>query len=402
MPTEDRQALEGILVADFSRVLAGPLATMMLGDLGADVIKVESPRGDDTRSWGPPFRGVDSTYFLAVNRNKRGVVLDLATADGHEAGRRLATRADVIVENLRPGTMDRFGLGYESVREANPGIVYCSITGFGRGAGARMPGYDFLAQAVGGLMSVTGHPDGPQTKVGVAVVDVITGLHAALGILAALRLRERTGVGQRIDVNLLSSTLSALVNQSSGYVAAGAVPGRMGNAHPSIAPYETFDAADEPIAIAVGNDAQFAALCEALGVAELAEDERFRRNEDRVRHRRELVAALGLPLAALAADEAIARIRGAGVPCGPVNDLAAAVDLASELGLEPVVEIATDGDGAVEQVASPLTLSATPVTYRRPPPRLGQHTDEVLAWLDDATPATPQASQSPTFEGGSP
>ena len=279
-------ALDGVLVADFSRVLSGPLATMLMGDLGASVIKVERPgSGDDTRAWGPPFRGDDSTYHLSVNRNKRSVALDLSDAEDIALARTLALRADVLVENFRPGAMERRGLGYDDLRAENVGLVYCSISGFGREGGSALAGYDFIAQAAGGLMSVTGEPDGEPTKVGVALVDVVAGLYATVGILAALRARERTGSGQRVDVNLLSSILAALVNQSSAYVAAGVTPDRMGNAHPSIAPYETFRAADVPVAVAAGNDSQFAALCSAVGDAGLADDPRFATNPARVTNR---------------------------------------------------------------------------------------------------------------------
>ncbi|MEV4172862.1 CoA transferase [Nonomuraea sp. NPDC049709] len=364
-------ALSGLLIADFSRVLAGPYATMLLADLGAEVVKVERPgAGDDTRAWGPPYAGGEATYFLGVNRNKRSIALDLR-ADV-EVARALAARADVVVENFRPGTMDRLGLGYAALRELNPGLVYCSITGFGSGAGAGLPGYDLIAQAVGGLMSVTGEPDGPGTKAGVAVVDVITGLHAALGILAALRHRDGTGEGQRIEVSLLSSLLSALSNHSSAYAAAGVVPRAMGNRHPSIVPYEVFQAADRPIVIAAGNDRQYRALCVALDRPDLAEDVRYATNAARVAARDTLVPDLNAALAARTADEWFERLNAAGVPCGPINDLAAAFALAEELGLEPAVEL-----GGAGQVANPLRLSATPPAYHRPPPALGQ--DE--AWV---------------------
>jgi len=274
-----RPALEGLLVADFSRVLAGPLATMVLADLGADVIKVERPEGDDTRAWGPPWANDgSSTYFQSVNRNKRSVVLDLRDAADLALARELVTRADVMVENFRPGALARLGLEEESLRAANPRLVWCSLTGFGSGErGAAMPGYDLLIQAVGGLMSVTGQPDSPPTKVGVALVDVIAGLFATVGILSALAERNRSGLGQRVDVSLMGALLAGLVNQASGYLGAGHVPGRMGNRHPSIAPYESFAAADGEIVVAVGNDRQFAALCRELGAAPLASDERFAR-----------------------------------------------------------------------------------------------------------------------------
>ncbi len=379
-------ALDGVLVADFSRVLAGPYATMLLADLGADVIKVERPGGgDDTRAWGPPWSDAgESTYFLGVNRGKRSLALDLGTADGRGHALELARRADVVVENLKPGGMAAFGLGYFDVCAVNPSVVYLSITGFGSGAGADLPGYDLLVQAVGGLMSVTGPEPGAPTKVGVALVDVITGLHAVIGVQAALRHRERTGEGQLVEVNLLSSLLSALVNQASGYVVAGVVPQIMGNRHPSIAPYETVQAADKPLVLAVGNDRQFRALCTVLGQPQLADDPRFATNPGRVAHRDELSAALAGPLAGRSADTWFADLTAAGVPCGPINDVAAAVLLAESLGLSPVVDA-----GGVPTVADPITLSATPVRYERRPPAVGAHSAELLAWLGSSDGGRP-------------
>ncbi|MCI4066400.1 CoA transferase [Micromonospora sp. R77] len=377
-------ALDGVLVADFSRVLAGPYATMLLADLGADVVKVERPgTGDDTRAWGPPYDADGTaTYYLAVNRNKRSVALDLTDPTDLAAARTLVHRADVVVHNFRPGTMDRHGLGYPDVAAANPRAVYCSITGFGSGPGAALPGYDLLVQAVGGLMSVTGARPGEPVKAGVALVDVITGLHATVGILAALRHRDSTGTGQHVEVNLLSSLLSALVNQASGYVAAGAVPGILGNAHPSIVPYELLPTADRPLAVAVGTDAQFRALCQVLDLSDVAADPRYATNPDRVRHRAPLIAALAERTALRTADDLAAALGRVGVPCGPVNDLAGAFRLAADLGLDPVVDVTgPDRSHPARQVANPITLSAAPVTYDRPPPRLGEHTAEVLAWL---------------------
>ncbi|MFF3837817.1 CaiB/BaiF CoA transferase family protein [Streptomyces sp. NPDC001930] len=375
-------ALSGIVVADFGRVLAGPYMTMLLADLGADVIKIERPgSGDDTRAWGPPFADGEATYFLGVNRNKRSVALDLTDPDDLAAARAIVDRADVLVENFRPGTMEKLGLGYEDVRAANPGLVYCSVTGFGSGEGARLPGYDLLVQAMGGLMSVTGEPDGPGTKAGVALVDVITGLHAGMGVLAALRHRERTGEGQRVEVSLLSSLLSALTNQAAAHLGAGVVPRAMGNRHPSIAPYEVFEARDRPLVLAVGNDRQFQVLCERLGLPGLADDPRFATNTARVAHRDELVTALAGPLGTRTAGGWFEELTAAGVPCGPINDLAAAFDLADRLGLAPRVPESAAGPG---QVAHPVRLGATPPTYRAAPPRLGEHTEGVLASLGRA------------------
>jgi crotonobetainyl-CoA:carnitine CoA-transferase CaiB-like acyl-CoA transferase len=375
--TVSRGALSAITVVDFSRVLAGPYATMLLADLGADVVKIERPgSGDDTRGWGPPYVGDQTTYFAAVNRNKRSVALDLGSAEGLAAAREIIRAADVVVENFRPGVMERLGLGYDAVAALNPGAVYCSISGFGAGAGAGLPGYDLLVQAVGGLMSITGEADGEPAKVGVAVVDVITGLHASIGILAALRHRDRTGEGQHVEVSLLSSLLSALVNQASGYVAAGVVPQRMGNQHPSVAPYEEFRVADGSMVLAVGNDRQFAALCEVLAVPALAADPRFTSNPSRVTNRAALHEVLSHALLTRTGREWFDLLTAAAVPCGPIQDVAAAFALAEELGLQPVVAIRA-ADGTISpQVANPIGLSRTPPSYRLAPPRLGEHTPQ--------------------------
>jgi crotonobetainyl-CoA:carnitine CoA-transferase CaiB-like acyl-CoA transferase len=365
-------ALSGLVVADFSRVLAAPYATMLLADLGADVIKVEHPvTGDETRAWGPPHRDGEATYFLSVNRNKRSLAADLGRDT--EAVTELVRRADVLVENFRPGTMARFGLSYEDARKLNKRLVYCSVSGFGTGEGAALPGYDLLLQAVGGLMSVTGPAPGEPVKTGVALVDVLTGLHATVGILAALRERETSGEGQLVEVNLLSSLLSSMVNQSGGYAMAGVVPGILGNRHPSITPYEVFETADRPLALAVGNDRQFARLCEAL---DLPPDPRFATNPDRVAHRDELTPLLSGRFATRTAAAWFELLTPLGVPCGPVNDLAGAFELADRLGLSPTVPL-----GGLDVVANPIGLSRTPVTYRRRPPRLGEHTTEVTREL---------------------
>ncbi|WP_449351053.1 CaiB/BaiF CoA transferase family protein [Streptomyces shaanxiensis] len=380
-----RTALHGLRIADFSRVLAGPYATMLLADLGADVVKVERPgTGDETRAWHPPAdQDGTSTYFLSVNRNKRSVVLDLTTETGLEQARSLIAESDVLVENFRPGTMERLGLGHRELLARQPELVYCSISGFGSGAGAAIPGYDLLVQAVGGLMSVTGTADGEPVKAGVALVDVITGLHASLGILAALRHRDATGEGQLVEVNLLGSLLSAMVNQASAFAVAGVVPGRMGNAHPSIAPYETLPTADRPIALAVGNDRQFTALAEVVGDPGLAVDDRFRTNTDRVAHRAALRDILTERLGAAGADHWTSALLAAGVPAGPVNTLDEAFAFAHKLGLPGIVEIpAVPADGAearpFRQIAHPIGLSGTPAQYRLPPPSLGRHTAQIL------------------------
>ncbi|HLI60089.1 MAG TPA: CoA transferase [Solirubrobacteraceae bacterium] len=368
-----RPALDGLTILDFSRVLAGPFATMMLADLGAEVIKVERPGvGDETRHWGPPHDAHGrATYFLSVNRNKRSLAIDLSTDAGRDRAHELAGRADVLVENFRPDVMDGLGLGYEALHAAHPGLVYCSITGFGDGAGARLPGYDLLVQALGGLMSITGSPDGEPQKVGVALVDVLTGLYASTGILAALRHRDATGEGQRVQVDLFSCLLASLVNQGSAYTVAGVVPGRMGNAHPSISPYELYPTGEGELVLAVGNDRQFDALCEVVGAPELAADERFASNPSRVAHREELGQALVERLAARPAAEWAAALTDARVPAGVVNDIAGAFALAEEIGLEPIVAVpdAETGD-AVPLTRNPIGLSATPPSYRRAPPPL--------------------------------
>jgi crotonobetainyl-CoA:carnitine CoA-transferase CaiB-like acyl-CoA transferase len=377
--------LEGLVVADFSRVLAGPFATMLLGDLGADVVKVEHPDGgDETRAWGPPFAHGHSTYYLAVNRNKRSVALDLKDDHGRLAARALAGRADVLVENFKAGSLERLGLGYEDLARDNPGLVWCSVSGFGRGAGSALPGYDFLVQAMSGLMSITGPAGGEPTKVGVALVDVLTGLYAFGGVLAALRARDRTGRGQRVEVSLLGSALASLVNQASSYLCTGEPPRAMGNRHPSITPYETLATADRPLVVAVGNDGQFARLCGVLGVPEAAADPRFATNAARVANRDALASLLERALAARGAAEWVAALGDAGVACGLVNDVGEAFALAERLGLDPVADA-----GGIPQVADPIRLSATPVGYRLAPPALGQHTAEVLRWLGVPAPGDP-------------
>jgi crotonobetainyl-CoA:carnitine CoA-transferase CaiB-like acyl-CoA transferase len=378
-------ALDGLSILDFSRVLAGPFATMMLADLGATVTKVERPGiGDETRTWGPPHdEHGDATYFQAVNRNKQSVVLDLAAPGDFARARELAGDADVIVENFRPEVMDKLGLGYEGLAAANPGLVYCSITGFGRGAGAELPGYDLLVQAVGGLMSITGSPEGEPQKVGVALVDILAGLFASVGILAALRHREATGEGQRVEIDLMSALLAALVNQASGYTIAGVVPGRLGNAHPSISPYELYATGEGELVIAVGNDRQFAALCGVLGVPELATDARFVTNGERVAHREQLRSLLERALRQRPAADWAAELSAMRVPAGVVNDVAGAFALAESLGMEPIVSVPSardagaDGPGTaaapegVRLTRNPIRLSRTPPQYRSGPPPLG-------------------------------
>lgn len=370
-------------MADFSRVLAGPLATMMLGDLGADVIKIERPEGgDDTRSWGPPFTADGtSAYYLSVNRNKRSVALDLTDAEQRATARKLAVSADVVVENFRAGTMERFGLDYESLASDNPGLVYCRISGFGAAEGRDLPGYDFIVQAASGFMSITGDADGPATKTGVAIIDVFTGLNAAVGILAAVNERHDSGRGQVVEVNLLSSALAALVNQASNYLTTGMVPGRMGNAHPSITPYETLRTATSPIAVAAGNASQFHRLGHTLGLPELVDDPRFASNADRVANRDALITLLEAALITRPAQEWIELFQGQGIPCAPVNGIDEAFALAEKLGLAPYHDVPTAEGSTVRTAANPVNLSRTPATYRLAPPPLGSHTDEVRELL---------------------
>ena len=382
--------LAGLLVADFSRVLAGPLAAMTLGDLGADVVKVERPeRGDDTRAWGPPFTAEGgSTYFLGLNRNKRSVALDLSDPADTELARELARRADVVVESFRPGLMARWGLDHRTVAAQNPGVVYCSVNAFGsEPPGAGMPGYDLLLQAVSGLMSVTGEPDGRPLKVGAALIDMVCGLSAANAILAALHARERSGAGQRLEVSLMDAALASLLNQASGYLGAGFVPGRLGNRHPSIAPYQTFRTGDGEIAVACGNDAIFARLCTALGLPDLPADPRFATNSTRLANVDALELLLEGALAAAGGATWIARLTEAGVPAGAINDVAGAFALAEELGLEPTVDV--DGVRVLRPTAR---LDQTPASVRRRPPRLDEHGEEIRAWL--RSPPSPGGSSS--------
>jgi crotonobetainyl-CoA:carnitine CoA-transferase CaiB-like acyl-CoA transferase len=385
--------LAGLLVADFSRILAGPYATMLLADLGAEVVKVESPGGDDTRSWQPPVRDGVSTYYLGVNRNKRSVALDLKDRDDLGVAQELARRADVVVENFKPGALALFGLDYESVAAANPRVVYASISGFGSGPGGRsLPGYDLIVQAMSGLMSLTGDPEGEPYRAGISVFDVMAGLHATIGLLAAIHARHDTGRGQHVEVNLMSSALSGLVNQSSAYVAGGVVPFRMGNSHPSLFPYEPLPCADGELIITAGNSGQFRKLVEVLGVPELADDPRFARNEDRTANRDELRPLLVERLRTRTTTEWFRAIIDAGVPCGPINTIEGGVAFAEEVGLDPVVTVG-QGAEAVPSVRNPIRFSETPVDYRLPPPSLDQQGEEIRQWL--AAPADRKTDEEP-------
>ena len=371
----------GLLVADFGRVLAGPYSTMLLADLGATVIKVESPLGDETRSWTPPERDGESTYYLSVNRNKRSVVLDLKDPSDLLLARRLVERADVVTENFKPGGMRRFGLDYESVVQVNPTVVYASITGFGTTGGAHLPGYDLLVQAISGMMTLTGPQDGDGYRSGVAVFDVMTGLHAAVAITSALFHRQRTGEGQHVELDLLSSALSGLVNQTGGYLLSGEVPTRLGNDHPSIYPYAPFPTADGDLVLTIGNDMQFGALCDALDLPDLPTDERFATNAARSAHRDALRPVLTARLAQRSAQEWFGLLSERGLPCAPVLDVAGGVEFAERIGLSPVV-VTGDGPRAMPGIRNPIRFSKTPADYRLPPPVLGQDGDAVRAWLE--------------------
>ena len=383
--------LQGITVLDLSRVLAGPWCTQNLADLGAEVIKIERPgAGDDTRTWGPPYlcdaRGTatsESAYYVCANRGKRSVAIDMATPEGAALIRELAEQADVLVENFKVGGLAKYGLDYASLSAANPRLVYCSITGFGQtGPLAHRAGYDFLIQGMGGLMSVTGEPDdvpggGPE-KVGVAVTDLMAGMYATTAVLAALMERDRSGLGQHLDISLLDSQLAMLVNQASNYLTSGAVPQRLGNAHPNVVPYQTFAARDGHLIVACGNDSQFKALCKAIGLPSLAHDERFTTNAARSINRALLLPTLADAFHTRKRDEWIAIFEACGVPCGPINDVAQALRSEQAQAREAVRHIAHPLAGVTPVVASPLRLSATPVQYDRPPPLLGEHSQIVL------------------------
>jgi crotonobetainyl-CoA:carnitine CoA-transferase CaiB-like acyl-CoA transferase len=367
-----------VRVADFTRVLAGPLATMILADLGADVVKVERPgSGDDTRGWGPPFVGEDAAYFLGLNRNKRSVVLDLGTAEGAAAARSLALSSDVVVENFRPGLMARFGLDHGSLVAEKPSLVTCSLSAFGEDdPGRGRPGYDIIVQALSGLMSFTGTPGGEPTKVGVALLDAICGLYAAVGILAAVTSARETGRGSRVTVSLFDSSVAALLNQAANYLLGDVIPQAMGNAHPNIVPYQLFEAADRPFILAAGNDRLFSRTCDVIGRPEVANDPRFATNGDRVRNRDELVPLLGSVFAERPAAEWLERLEAAAVPCAPVRRLDEV--FASLEGAATVQEVEDPVRGPLRLVADPIRIDGERLPVRLPPPTLGEHTDEVV------------------------
>ncbi len=385
--------LSGVVIADFSRVLAGPYATMLLADMGATVIKVEGPAGDDTRNWIPPHRDGVSTYYLSVNRNKHSVVLDLADEGDLATAYAIIDRADVFVENFKPGGLRRFGLDRQSVAQRWPGLIHASITGFGDAGGASLPGYDLLVQGVSGFMSVTGEPDRDPQRAGVAVFDVVTGLHTAIGILGALLERRSSGQGQHLALDLLSSALPGLVNQTGGYALAGAVPQRMGNDHPSLYPYGPFPTGDKDLIISVGNDSQFRRLTATLGQAHLADDPRFATMADRNQHRDQLRPLLVEALSTGDAEHWSHALQAVGVPCAPILTVQEGVQYAESLGLAPIVQVGQGAD-TLPLIKHPVAYSRTPATYAKQPPALGADQEAVLAWLD-ATPA-PTSSRSPS------
>ena len=364
-------------------MLAGPYSTMILGDLGAEVIKVESPHvKDDTRGWGPPYTGGESAYYLCANRNKRAITLDLKSEKGKEIAKKLIARSDVVVQNFKTGTLEKLGLGYDVMKAINPRVILASITGFGKnGPYKDEPGYDYIIQAMAGLMSITGEKNGQPVKVGVAIADVLTGMNTAIAILAALYERNRSGIGQEIDIALFDSQIAALVNVASNYLVSGKVPGRLGNEHPNIVPYQVFPTADMEMVVAVGNDQQFAKFAEVLGMPELAENEKFVTNSSRVAHREELAAIISERMKQKNADEWMKALRKAGIPNGPINDLGRLFADPQVAARQMVVEVDHPTAKKVKLVGSPLKFSRTPVSIRRHPPLYGEHTEEVLREL---------------------
>ena len=372
-------ALKSIKVLDLSRVLAGPYCTMILGDLGAEVIKVESPKGDDTRHWGPPFQQNVSAYYLCTNRNKKSITIDLKTKDGLNQIKTLLKEADVIIHNFKTGTMERFGLDYATVSSLNERIIYCSITGFGEtGPYKELPGYDFIIQAMSGLMSITGTKESGPQKVGVAIVDVLTGLYAAIGIQAALLERESSGKGQKLDLSLYDAAVSSLINIGSNYLMSGDIPERLGNEHANIVPYQTFKSADGEMVIAVGNDQQFKALCHILGKPSLAENEKFQTNPSRVQHRHELVPILQDLFLQKPTSFWMGKCAESNIPCGPIQHLEQVFHDRQLNERKMFIDYDHPTAGKINMIGSPLKLSRTPVTYRHHPPNVGEHNDEIL------------------------
>ncbi|MEP1355829.1 MAG: CoA transferase [Tateyamaria sp.] len=389
-------ALDGVFVLDLSRILAGPTATQLLGDLGATVIKVENPKtgGDDTRGWGPNYaKGTDgkptdlSAYFMAANRNKQSIAVDISTPEGQDIIRQLAARADIVIENYKPDGLVKYGLDHATLCAAHPGLVYCSISGFGQyGPNRDQPGYDLMAQGYGGIMSLTGEPEGAPMKVGVGIADVMCGMYATIGILAALRHRDHTGEGQHIDLSLVDAQMAWLINEGCNYLTSGQAPERRGNAHPNIVPYDAFEASDGHVLIAVGNDAQFARFCDALGEPELALDARFVTNLGRIENRESLIPTLRPILSKMAKADILQMLQAVKVPCGPIHNVAETLASEQAQARGTVVEVEREdvADGHVRLLANPLKFSATPVRYDLAPPRFGQDTQAVLATLKSA------------------
>jgi len=384
MPEAQPGLLSGIRVLDLTRVLAGPYATMVLGDLGADIIKVEEPgKGDDTRQWGPPFaeNGL-SAYFISANRNKRSLTLNLRSKPGQDVLRDLVGQSDVLVENFRAGTLARLGFGYEELKKLKPDVIYCTITGFGHtGPFKDRPGYDFITQALGGLMSITGEEDGEPMRVGVAIVDLLAGQNACNAILGALFARERQKTGQRIDISLLDSQLAALSYVASAYLIAGASPKRHGNAHPNIVPYQMFKVSDGFLAFSAGNDLQWSRFCKEIGRKDLVEDERFATNPQRVSNRSELIPILDKLFATKPLEDWLKICEAAAVPAAPINDIAKALKMPQVVARDMIEEEVLPGGQKVRMLASPLKIPTNPVQIRFPPPLLGQHTQEILSEL---------------------
>ncbi len=388
-------ALDGLVVLDLTRILAGPTATQLLGDLGATVIKIENPKtaGDDTRGWGPPYApgrdGKDtdlSAYFMAANRNKKSVAIDISTKDGQEIARKLAARADIVIENYKPGGLVKYGLDHQTLCAAHPGLVYCSVSGFGQtGPNRNRPGYDLMAQGYGGIMSLTGAPDGPPMKVGVGIADVMCGMYATIGILAALRHRDATGEGQHIDLSLVDTQTAWLINEGTNYLASGQLPQRRGNAHPNIVPYDAFAGADGHVLIAVGNDAQFARFCDVIGLPDLSANPDYATNSMRLKNRDALMKHLHPALAKIAVADIVDRLNSVGVPVGPIQNVAQALSSDQAKAREMVISVDCPDvqGGQVRLLGNPLRFSRTPVQYRMAPPHFGQHTDEILAELND-------------------
>ena len=372
--------LEGIRVVDLTRILAGPYCTMMLGDMGAEIIKVENPDGgDDTRSWGPPFLNGVSTYFISINRNKKSLTLNLKDERGKELLRDLIRKSDIMVENFRPGTLDKLGFSWEEIHRLNPAMIFASLSGFGQtGPRKSEPGFDVVIQGEGGLMSITGEPDGPPNKVGASVADITAGMLAAQGILLSLYHREKTGVGQMVDVGMLDGQVALLTYHANGYFATGKIPPRRGNKHPSITPYETYSCKDGYFNLGVGNDSLWRRFCDAMGLDEIKEDPKFAVNKDRVDNRLELQEILDALFAEKTVEETLDALRGAGVPCGPINNLAQVLSEPQVLAREMVVDVDVPVAGPTKVTGVPIKLSETPGAVRTPPPTLGQHTEEVL------------------------